>query len=87
MCAKVPIGTTSQWALLQAILCPGPKTLFYAQQLVVFACTLGAANGTGLYLAGVYGNGKVGNEGVLCLSATVGNDAGIAMPLSQRNSF
>ena len=87
MYAKVPIGTTSQWALLQTILGPGAKMLFYTQQLVIFAGTLGTANGTCLYLACVYGNGKVGNEGVLGLSATVGNDAGIAMPLSQRNSF
>ena len=87
MHAKVPIGTTSQWALLQSIPRPGPKLLLNAYELVILAGTLGTAYRACLYLSGIYGNGKVGNEGVLGLSATVGNDAGIAMPLGQRNSF
>ena len=87
MYAKVPIGTTSQWALLQSIPRPGPKLLLNAYELVILAGTLGTAYRACLYLSGIYGNGKVGNERVFCISATVGYDARVIVALCQCNSF
>ena len=44
------------------------QLFFNAQQLVVLCHTLGTAGSAGLDLAGVQGNGQIGNGGVLGLA-------------------
>ena len=55
------------------------ELLLDTNQLVVFRHTVGAAHGAGLDLAGVCGDGDVGDGGVLGLSGAVGGHCGIAV--------
>src|SRR5580698_2812988 len=63
------------------------QLFFNAQKLVVLGDAIGARSRTGLDLSGAGGHSKIGDKGVLGLSAAVRDDRGVAVAASKLDSF
>ena len=62
------------------------KLFFNSDKSVVFCGALASAGSSGFYLTGVYGDGKVGDKGILGLAAAVGDYRSVSVLLCKRDS-
>ena len=62
---------------------PVSEQLLNTQQLIVFGGTVGSAQGAGLDLSAIGGDGKIGDGGILRLTGAVGKNGSVAVFLSQ----
>ena len=66
-----------------SIACCASQGLFDAYELVVLGGAVAATHRAGLDLSCIYGNGNVGDRGVLGLARAVADDGGVATSAGQ----